>query len=806
LQHLLADFTTALRQLRRAPGFALIAAGLLTIGLGAVITIYSLVHSILLQPLPYPEPNRLVGFRALNQAKAIDQPGMSPADFKDIAARATSFSTAGAYRPDFATYLPDHATPVQFITGLVTEDLFETFGVRPLLGRTFNTAEFSAAAERTVVLSEVTWRNQFAARTDILGTVLTINDVPHTVIGVMPASFREPAFVDIWQPFPRESGEYFARDSRYWNAIGRLAPGVTAASAHAEVAGLAADLARSYPDTNSDWSAAISPLLEQRTGSIRTSLLLLFGAVALILLIVCANLANLLLVRNVVKLPELGVRLALGSTPIRLARVVLGESLALALLGGGLGTALAAGLLPVVAERIPPVLLPRAHEAGLQPAAVAVGLGAALLAAVLCAALPAWQLLRADVNQWLKAGDSRGATRSGLGRWQSWLVSGQVALTVTVLAAALLLMQSLVRLQNVPPGFDPGNVLLLQLSPPTTRYETNAELVRYYEDLIDAVETVPGVTAATLNASTPLTGITLSFPRWRAGTTTDSDQALEAVYAPVTESYFQVMRQPLHAGRTFTEHDDANAAPVAIVNETYARRMFPGGDALGQRVMLMPWMGGQYREIVGIVGDTRQTNLAEPPPPQIYVPQRQMPWFFTTLLVRLDSRAAFGSVAAKLREADPTMPVSPSLLTETIAQGATQQRLYALLFAGFATLALAVSAFGLYASLRFALAQRMREIGVRVALGATAGNIMGLILGHAGRLAGIGVLAGVLAGVLVALPITFALRGQLYGIGPSDPQTYLLLTGLVALIVTATALPLARRTARVPPATILHST
>ncbi len=799
----LHDLQTALRQLRRAPAFAALAVSLLAVGLGATITAYSLFHSIVLQPLPYPQPEELVVLRALNPAKAIDQEGISATDLRDFQDRATSFAALGGYRPNFASYTPtDGGDPAQWVTSLVTGGFFDALRPTPQLGRLFTAEEFSFAAERTLVISDAAWERYFNRRPDILNTTVLIDDQPHTIIGILPATFREPAFVDAWLPFPVESPEYFARDSRYWSAIGRLAPHASTASAAAEIETLSRDLAREYPDTNRDWSATTRSLLETRVTAMRSGLLLLLATVALVLLIVCANLANLLLARALAKLPELGIRLSLGATASRLARVVALESLLLALVGGLLGAGFAAVALPAVAQHIPPALLPRAHEVALQPAAIVVGLAAALVCAALCAILPAWRLARADVNQWLKEGSSRGSTNPATRRWQAVLVVGQLTLTVAVLAAALLVMRSLVRLQSVPPGFDADNVLLVRLAPPPTRYETNADLARYYTDLVDAATAVPGVRSAAVNASSPLTGITLTYPSWREGTSTDAASALDAVYAPVSPEFFATVQLPLQRGRLFTDFDNADGAPVAIVNEAYARRMFPGREALGQRIMIVSFMGPIYREIIGVVADTRQNNLSDAPPPQVYVPQTQMPWFFSTLLVRVDRPSVTPAVRAALRAADPTLPIDPQLLDDAIAQGTTLQRLQTYLLGGFAAFALSLSAFGLYASLRFTLAQTLPEIGIRLALGATPGGIRTLILSRVGKL----VALGLTLGLLVALPIGHALRAQLYGIGPTDPLSYLALIATLVTTALLTALPLAHRAARTNPTTILHST
>jgi len=800
MKELIADCSEALRQLRRAPGFTLLATGLLAIGLGSTVAIYSLFHSIVLSPLPYANPSEIVVFRSFNHAKAIDQESISPADFRDIAERTQSLSVAGGMRADFIAYTPREGNPIQLINGVVTAGLFEVFGVQPKLGRTFREDEFSFSSARTVILSEPTWERHFGGDANILGESILLDDQPHTVIGIMPESFREPTFVDLWLPFPDESPEYFARDSRHWSGFGRIDDAYNLTMARTEIGSIAADLAQEYPQTNRDWGATVQLLQEQRTAGIRTSLVLLLGAVGLVLLVVCFNLANLLLARSIARFPELGVRLALGTTPHRLARIVVAESVILALVGSVMGAVIAAVVLPIIADRIPPFLLPRAHEVTLQPTALLVGLAAALVSALICSGLPAWNLARANVSQWLKDGASRGSTGGSLSRWQSPLVSGQVALTVTVLAAAMLLMQSLVRLNQVPPGFDPDDVLTLRLSPPPTRYETNEELNLYYDNILRVVSEVPGVSSAAINASAPLNGVTLTFPSWKEGVVVDQSTAIDAVYAPVSEDFFKTLRIPVHSGRAFTEFDRPENAPVAIINESYARQAFPGENPIGKRVMLMPWMGQIYREIVGIVGDTKQTLLSEPPPPQIYVPDDQMPWFFSTLMIRLDRANAANDVVAALRAHDSTLPVSPTSMQENIAVGSTQSRLYAYLFAGFAALALSLSALGLHASLRFSLEQRTREIGVRMALGATPASVRNLMLGRAGRLTGIGLAIG----TVLALPTTFLMRSRLYGIGPSDPLTYLALMFLIAAVTALTALPLARRATRIDPASILQ--
>jgi predicted permease len=797
---LMADVHEVLRHLRRSPGFAALGIALLALGIGATTSVFSLLYSLVLQPLPFPAPERLVGIQALNPSKAVVQDFISVTDARDLVARSRSFSAAGAFRPNFAAYTRPDETALRLVTGLITPGLLEALAVKPLLGRAFALEEFSFTTTRTVILSHAAWQRLFQGDPLVLGQTMLLDDEPCTVIGVMPEQFREPAFVDAWLPFPNESPEYFARDSRFWTMIGRLAPGVTAAAAHSELSTIAANLAREYPDTNRDWTVAAVPLSELRTRGLRHALFLLVAAVGLVLLVACLNLANLLLARSLVRLPELGVRVALGATPHRLAFRVFLEGWVLATVGAALGCLAAAVALPILSQQLPPSLVPRAHEITLHPVALGLACGLAVLSAGICSLLPIVQLLRTDINVLLKDGAARGTVGRHATRWQAILVTSQIALTVAVVAGALLLMKSLVRLQSVPIGFDPTDVIALRLSPPPNRYTTTAELARYYDDLIEAVAATPGVRSVAINASVPLGGITLTYPTWTDGRTRDAASAHQAVYAPISDRFFATLRIPLREGRVFTSHDHRQGAPVVVVNEAYVRRAFPDGRVIGRRILLLPWAGEIYREIVGVVADTRQENLSSPPPPQVYVPQQQLPWFFSTLVVRLEQPGVTTAVQQALRRADPTLPFAPTLLTDTIAQSATQPRLYAALFAMFAITTLTLSAFGLYASLRFALNQRIRDIGVRMALGATPSSIVAWMLAHAGRL----VAGGGAVGVVGALVLASALRSQLYGVEALDPWTFALLPALVAGTASLAALPIALRAGRLNPVSALQ--
>lgn len=801
MHSVLADFTAAFRTLRRAPGFSVLALAMLALGIGANVAIFSIFRSIVLNPLPYAAPEQLVGFTSINSAKAVTTPALSASAFRDFKERAKSYARFAGFRPDFASYAPVGGDPLQLVAAHVTEDFFATFGVAPQTGRTFNPGEFSFGAPRTAVLSHAAWRRLFGERASAIGETITLNDVPTTIVGVMPEGFREPEFVEVWLPFPQESPEYFVRDSRFWSTVGRLAPGVSLGAAQSEAAAIADHLAQEFPATDKGWTTTVQPLLDLRVGDLRRSLLLLVGAVGLVLLVACVNLANLMLARGVSRLQELAVRLALGATPGRLARAVLAESLLLALLGGAAGIGLAWIGLPLLARQLPAGLVPRSHAIAVDGGALLFALGAATLTGLVFGALPAWQVLRTNVNATLKSGGSKGGTSRFAGRAQAGLIAGQVALTLVVLSGAALLMKSLLNLQRTPTGFAARDVLTVRLAPPQTKWDNFTELAAYYDRAVEEVRRVPGVESAGISSSAPLCGISLRYPFWVQGRAKTDGDADEAVFNAVTPDFLRTLRIPILQGRGLDERDDARAPKVCLINQTLAKRLFGNVSPLGQRLQTLPWLAREYREIVGVVADVKQDNLSDPPPAQIYVPQQQSPWFFTTLVVRAQGGTAMtGAVQAALRRADPTASMTIRSLEDNIALTATVPRLRTALFGIFGTVALGLSAFGIYASMAFTVNQRRREIGVRMALGASPSRVLAETLARAGRL----VAAGLATGLLGAVALAQLLRGLLYGVEPHDPWVLAGLLVFVPLVALAASAHPALTAARLSPVQALQ--
>ena len=796
MQNLWMDLRVTLRRLVRTPGYSLTALAVLALGIGANTAMFSLLHSVLLSPLPYAAPQELVGFEAINRPRGVSQASLSVADFRDFNESSRSFESLAAYRPNFFNLSQAGEPPLQLGGGLVTPTFLAVFGVKPMRGRGFAETDFSSGAPLVVILSHAAWQRVFGGREDIVGRTVLLNEQQHEVVGIMPPTFQEPAFAECWVPFPEESGEYFARDSRFWTVVGRLRNGVTAGQAQAELTEIARQLEQQYSETNKDWTVRLTPLLELRIGGIRRSLTLLMTAVGLVLVIACLNLANLALVRGSARLPEMALRLALGGRPADLARQLLGESVVLAVAGGAVACGLLSVVLPAIVRRLPTTLLPRAHEVTVSLPVVGFTLVVSMLTGLFFGALPAWRLAHASVNDVLKKGGGRSGSSSG-GWLQSALVAGQIALTLILLTGATLLLQSFWKLQQADAGFRSEGVSTLRIAPAPSRYETNADLARYYDRLIDALQAAPGIDQVAIDASAPLTGITLPFPVWIFGKERHDGDAANAVYNPVSERFFSLLQIPLLRGRLFSERDGADGAPVAVVNAAFARRFFPGEDPIGHRILLLPWISNQYREIVGVVQDVRQNDLAETPPAQVYVPQKQMPWIFTTLLVRLrpGMAAPLPLIHDTLQKLEPSLPVDLITMAASRRHLTSQTLFYAILLGGFAAVALVLAGLGVYSSMAVLVVQRTREIGIRLALGATPSGVVRHFL----RRFGGAVVGGVAGGLTGAWLLAGALHGLLYGVAPRDPVT-LLLPALIlpAIALTACALPAWRAASRSP--------
>ncbi|HEU4631138.1 MAG TPA: ABC transporter permease [Gemmatimonadaceae bacterium] len=802
LEALAHDVRHALRGLRRQPLYALAALVTLAVGIGATTAVFSVVRGVLLRPLPYPEADRVVRVASVHAGEQI---AVSPPDFVDWRARGRSFAgLAASYESTVS--LTGAGQPERFLQARVTADLFDVLGVRPLLGRTFVAGEDEPGAPQVAVLGERLWRTRFGADSGILGRVLVLDDVPTTVVGVVPAAVRYPSAVDLWLPARLAPDDLApsSRGARWLTVVGRLAPGATLAGARAEMHAVARQLAAEDPKHDAGWDAAVVPLREQLVGDVRTPLLVLLGAVGFVLLIAAANVASLSLARATARRAELAVRVALGAGRGRLVRQLVTESLCLAALGalGGVGLALLGTRLLV---RLAPPGLPRLPDVRVDAGVLVFAAVVALATGVAVGLATALQAGAADPSARLREGGRGAAGQAAHLRWRGGLVVTEIALAIVLLVGAGLLLRSFGRLTDVDPGFRPEGVATFSVTL-SARYDTPERQRLFAAALLERVRALPGVDAAGSSFNLPFTDASFRL------TFTIDDRPLadgaeepRAQFRMVSPGYFAAMGIPLRRGRAFTDADRDGAPYVVVLSEETARRFFPGEDPIGRRIET-GWSDGGAElggVVVGVVGDVRQFGLADDLTPHVYVPYAQ--WPIDELTVVAHTRGDPARLVAEARDVvqalDPALPVyDATTLPRLLGASLGAQRFYLALLAIFAGVAVVLAAVGIYGLVAYGVAARAREIGVRVALGATPGGVVRLLVRQGLRLAAVGIVAG-LAG---AATLARLLRGLLFEVGTADPATYAAVAAAVAaLVVAATWLP-ARRAARIDPTEALR--
>jgi putative ABC transport system permease protein len=817
---MLADLRYAFRQLWKEPRFTIVAVLALAIGIGANTAIFSVVNAVLLKPLPFPQPNKLMAVGSIdNRASQTgdgDLNSMSYPDFFDFRSQNKSFENLALYRSESLT-LTNEGAAESLRAQKVTGNFFDVLGIPPLFGRTFQRAEEKPGGGPngyTAVLSHSFWQARFKSDPQVIGRSITFDGRPHTIVGVMPARFRFPIdseAVDLFVTIARDANsidgskpETEQRGSHSLQGVGRLKPGVTSAQADAELTALAGALAQKYPESNTHFGARAVSLREYLVGDIARGLYVLFGAVACVLLIASANVANLLLARATVRQKEIALRAALGASRRRVVRQLLTESLLLAGLGGLGGLILAAWgtdwLVSLVPESIP-----RAETIHLDGWVLAFTVLASLGTGILFGLAPAWQTSRLDLRTALNE-NARGST--GRHRLRSALVVTEVALALLLLTGAGLLLQSFARLSQVNPGLQPDHLLTAAISLSDAAYPKPENSARFQEQLLARIRALPGVRGASTVLPLPLSGsnMTTSFDLEERPKPEGQQDA-----APVRvagDNYIQTMGVPLLRGRLFDPQIDRfDGRQVMIINERFAQKYFPGEDPLGKRMrpgFSLTDKDGPMREIVGIVGNVKHQSLRTDFTPEMYIPSSQFPLNTFSLVVRTATSQPEGSTAA-LRDAvaqiDPGVPlrrVGP--YAEYLGLALARPRFNALLLSIFAGVALLLTAIGIYGVMAYSVAQRRQEIGIRMALGAQKSDVLRLIVGGGMQLAALGVVVGLLG----AYALTRLLGSLLYGVGSFDGVTL----GAVALLLAAIALLAcwfpARRAAAVHPLTALR--
>ncbi len=803
---MLTDFRYALRMLMKAPTFSAIAILTLGLAIGANSAIFSVVNAVLLRPLPYLHSEQLV--RVFGSQPQLDLAPTSPANFLDWKEHNEVFERIAAYVGK-GFNLTGGDRPERVIGARVSADLFQVLGVQLVLGRAFTVEEDAAGNNQVVVLGHEFWQRRFGADPDIVGQTITLNEKPYTIIGVMPPGFAFPnARTQVWTPIAFTPGERATRETNFIDVVARLKSGVSIGQARAQMSALAQQQAERYPSSNSGIGAKVISLQEQIVGDIRATLIVLLGAVAFVLLIACANVANLLLARAGSRQREIAIREALGASRVRVTRLLLAESIVLAVLGGALGLLFATWGIDLLMV-LKPANLPRFGEIAVNRTVFGFTFCLSVLTGIVFGIVPAWQASQSDLNESLKE-SSRGAT-GGPRRHQvrALLVISEVAFSLLLLIGAGLMIRSFARLLTVDPGFQADHVLTAFISLPSSKYPNSSDQAAFFERLIERMQNVPGVMSAGVVSDLPLYGGSSTGFEIEGRAVPAAGQRPLTEYRMINPDYFATMGMRLAKGRPFSRYDAAKALGVVIINETMASRFFPDEDSVGRRIGLSG-NPTDWREIVAVVGDVRNYGVDAAVKPEAYIPFLQNgPEYLSgiasgmNLVVRTRNDPL--SLAATLREQvqslDKDQPVSEIRTMEShLAESIAQRRFNMLLLGAFAMLALVLAAVGIYGVIAYTVAQRAHEMGIRIALGARGADILKLVFANAM----LTTVAGVVLGLGAPVGLTRLLRSLLYEVTPTDPLVFSTITALLLLVaLVATYIP-ARRAMKVNPIALLR--
>ena len=806
-----ADIRFALRSLRKSPTIAVAAILTLALGVGANTAIFSAVNAVILRPLPFPAPGRLMMLWEQNPEKGWYQQTVAPANYLDWKEQVAAFQDVAAYTDGAGSVtLTGEGAPRLLRAAQVTGNLFDVLRVRAEIGRTLRDAETWKTGAHVAVLSDRVWRDQFGGDAGIIGRTIQLDGQPLQVVGVLPSRFAFPSEdVDVWIPTawdPANRAQVWFRRAHWLRAVARLDPGVSEQQANAQLQQVVERLKRQYPETNRVMGAGMTPLHQFLIGDTRLPLLVLLGAVALLLLIACANVGNLLLVQAAGREREAALRLALGAGRGRLVRQALTESLVLSVLGGAAGLVLGWWGTRALVALQPTGMLP-VRDVSVSWSVLGYVLAITTASGLLFGIAPAlWSGRRAPVEA-LKDGGRTGSDGRRMRQWGDALVIGEVALALLLTVGAGLLVHSFWRLQQVDPGFDPDGVLAVSLDLPGTRYDTDDKTLAFYDQLVQRVRTLSGVSEAAAVLQPPLTGTAWTSDFAVAGRP-PGEYGTEIAHEVITPGYFHLMRIPVRSGRTFTAADRDGTAPVVIINDVLAARYFRGQRAVGQRITFdqVPDSNSVWRTIVGVVGSSHQTTLAVEPKIEVYVPAAQSGDNQTAMTVLARTTADPASLAPAMRrvvaEMDPNLAITHMRTMASVrSTSLARPRFLTTLLLVFAGVGLVLAVVGVYGVMAQLARRRTREMGIRIALGAQSSHVQWIVVRHGLRLVSVGVVIG--AGA--ALVATRAMRALLYHVAPADPVTFIAVPIiLAATAVVATWLP-AMQANRADPASTLRA-
>ncbi len=796
---MLSDLRFALRTFRKNPGFVAVAVLTLALGIGANTAIFSVVNGVLLRPLPFPQPDRIMALWQNDLADGVVKNTVSMPNFLDWHDQNGVFEAMATYQFGAVT-IAGPSSPVRLRTATVSDGFFDVMGVAPAIGRVFRPDDHRPGAAPALVLSRGAWQANFGSDPSIVGREVRLDGESATVVGVMPAGFTFPHGVDAWRALVIDRAKMPGRGMVYLQVVGRLKPDATLVGARAEMSAIAKRLEQEYPNANPGVGVTVLPLQEDEVGYVRPALLVLAGAVGFVLLIACGNIANLLLARGVTRQREVALRSALGAGRGRVVRQLLLENLLLAALGGMAG--ILVGMWSFEALRaLLPGNLPRVGEIRLDGWVLTYTFASVLVAGLIFGLLPALRAARVDLTDALRERVTTGTGR----RLRNGLVVAEMALAMTLLVGAGLLVTTFAKLQAVDPGFDAAHVLSSSIALPAGLYAEPARQVAYFDRLVADVSAVPGVESAGVTTTLPLQGSELDLTFAIEGLPEPTpDNTPNANFDAVTPDYFHTIRMHAVAGRLFTASDDAQAPPVVAIDEALAQRYFPKENPVGRRMRVDLGDNPPFREVVGVVNDIHHAELGTPPVPTMYVPTAQAPFRFGQLVVRTagDPAALAGSVRSAIQRVDPALAqgtVQP--FARIVSASVAQPRFRSLLVGGFAVLALVLAMIGLAGVLSYSVSQRTNEIGIRMALGARPTEILRLVVGEGLALA----VAGTMLGVAGAVALSGALSSLLFGVSAVDPRIYAALAVVLTLVAVLASYIPARRAARVDPMAALRT-
>jgi predicted permease len=810
MEALWQDLRYGVRMLAKSPGFTAVAVLTLALGIGANSAIFSVVNATLLAQLPYKEPDRLV---MVWEQSAKHHGGtnnvVSPGNFLHWQDENTVFQQMAALA-DFNQNLTGAGAPEQITAQAVSANFFSLLGVNAAVGRTFIPEEGEKGKDNVVILSDGLWKRHFGGDPGVVGKNLLLNGVSQTIVGVMPAGFQffvqegtlTGSHPQLWTPFAFTAANRTPR-GRYLSVLARLKPGVSPAQAQSQMDSVTAQLEKQFPEFDKGWGVRVVPLHEQFVGGIRTALLVLLGAVAFVLLIACANVANLALSRATARKRELAIRTALGATRARTIRQMLTESILLSVVGGAAGLLLAAWGTDVLLALSPKSLL-ELKSLRLDAKVVIFTSGLTLLTGIVFGFFPAWEASRAGIGESLKEGGRTPASGARGNRLRAGIVVAEISLAIVLLAGAGLLVRSFVRLTAVSPGFDPSNTLTVKLDLPGAKYRQDAQRIAFFRELLNRINALPGVVSASASSFLPLTGLAAA-----TGFEIEGHPVPNFAEQPVADvrviapDFFRTMRIPLLRGRLFTEQEETEISHVVIISNAMAREYFSNADPIGKRVTIHMKDQDVPSQIVGVVGDVRHYGLNIAPRAMVYWPHPELSYPFMTLVVRTQSDPAriAGAVRQIVSSMDKDQPVADfRTMEQWLAESVAQARFNTLLLAIFGAVACLLAMVGIYGVMAYSVTQRTQEIGVRVALGARPRDVLQMIVGQGLKLT----LLGVALGIAGAFALTRLLASLLYDVTPTDPITFTAVSLVLVVVALAACSIPARRATKVDPIVALR--